>query len=242
MSKSEKIKAVALVSTGLDSQLAAKIVHDLGIEVIGLHCVFRFDPFIKEDQEKVDALFRPLGVSVQTVDLTEAFLPVLLDPPHGYGSNFNPCIDCKVFMFQYAKQFIHEAGADFLITGEVAGQRPMTQKTPMIVHIERAAGLEGRVLRPLSAKLLKPSVPELQGWVDRDQLLDISGRGRKTQLALVKAFGIQEYNTPAGGCILTNPQFSLHEKLLSKIVCCRSSGQSRSLTSELFIPSCFSER
>lgn len=210
----KKLKAIALVSTGLDSQLSVKIIHDLGIDVLGLHCVFRFDPFIKEDQEQIDALFKSLGVRVQTVDLTEAFLSVLLDPPHGYGSNFNPCIDCKVFMFRYAKQFMEENGFAFLVTGEVAGQRPMTQKTPMMVHIERNAGLEGWVVRPLSAKLLKPTLPEMKGWIDREKLLDISGRGRKGQFELVKKYGIKEFNTPAGGCILTNPQFSQRARAL----------------------------
>ncbi len=213
----KKIKAVALVSTGLDSQLAAKVVADLGIDVQGLHCVFRYDPFMKDVEKKIAERFDPLGIRVKVVDLTNEFLPVLLEPKHGYGKNINPCIDCKVFIYRYAKEYMKEIGASFLITGEVAGQRPMTQKTPMLKHLEREGDLEGLVLRPLTAKHLDPTIPEKEGWVDRNQLLDIAGRGRKTQFELVEKYGIKEFNNPAGGCIFTNPQFGDRAKVLLKL-------------------------
>lgn len=212
----KKIKAVALVSTGLDSQLAARVVSDLGIDVQGLHCVFKYDPFIKNIEDKIAEQYDPLSIPVRVVDLTDAFFSVLLEPKHGYGKNINPCIDCKIFIYRYAKKYMQEIGAKFLITGEVAGQRPMTQKTPMLKHLEREGGLEGLVLRPLTAKHLDPTIPEKEGWVDRNQLLDIAGRGRKIQMALVKKYGIASFENPAGGCIFTNPQFGDRAKVLLK--------------------------
>ena len=213
--RGRQMKAVAMVSSGLDSMLAAKMIQDMGIEVTGLHAVFRYDPYMSEDPtDKMTELFKPTGIQLRIVDYSEAFLPVLLNPAHGYGSCVNPCIDCKIFIFTQAKKLMDEIGASFLFTGEVLGQRPMTQKRNMMKHIERAAGLERLVLRPLCAKHLEPTIPEEEGWVDRNQLLDIIGRGRKVQLAMVKEYGIERFNSPAGGCILTNPQYADRAKAL----------------------------
>ena len=209
------MKAVAMVSSGLDSMLAAKMIQDMGIEVTGLHAVFRYDPYMSEDPtDKLTELFKPTGIELKIIDYSEAFLPVLLNPAHGYGSCVNPCIDCKIFIFTQAKKLMEEIGASFVFTGEVLGQRPMTQKRNMMKHIERAAGLERLVLRPLCAKHLEPTIPEEEGWVDRNQLLDIIGRGRKVQLSMVKAYGIEQFNSPAGGCILTTPQYADRAKAL----------------------------
>lgn len=198
-----------MVSSGLDSLLAAKMMKDMGFDVVGLHAVFRYDPYMPEDAtDRMKRLFQPIGIDLNLVDYSSEFLPVLLDPPHGYGSCINPCIDCKVFIFRKARELMESVGASFVFTGEVLGQRPMTQKRNMMKHIERAAGLEGLVLRPLCAKHLEPTIPEEEGWVDRNQLLDIIGRGRKRQLAMVEAYGIHEFEPPAGGCILTTPQYA----------------------------------
>ena len=203
------IKAVALVSSGLDSMLAAKIVYDMGIEVTGLHCVFRFDPTIETDiQTKLDQLYHPVGIPVLVKDVTPDFLQIVLNPAHGYGSQVNPCIDCKIFMYRQAARVMKETGAAFLVTGEVLGQRPMTQNKPMLYHIEKLAEMKGNVLRPLSACKLRETIPEREGWVSRERLFGMAGRGRKEQIALAAEFGFDHYPQPAGGCILTNPQFS----------------------------------
>jgi tRNA-specific 2-thiouridylase len=209
-------KAVALVSSGLDSMLAAFIIKRMHIEVIGMHCVFRFDTKADFNCLPLENRFRPAGIPVMVQDVTAEFLPVLLKPQHGYGSQVNPCIDCKIFMFRRAKEFMRETGADFLVTGEVLGQRPMTQTRPMMIHIEKESGLKGRVLRPLCALHMEMTVPEQQGWIDRKQLYAFSGRGRKDQIALAKTLGIEEYEQPAGGCILTNPQFAARVRALLK--------------------------
>jgi tRNA-specific 2-thiouridylase len=210
-------KAVALVSSGLDSILAAFIVKRLNIEVVGLHCVFRFDPNLESDNRPpIKNRFLPAGIPVIVRDVTAEFLPVVLKPDHGYGSQVNPCIDCKIFMFKRAKELMQEAEADFLVTGEVLGQRPMTQTRSMMIHIEKESGLRGLVLRPLCALHMEMTVPEQQGWIDREQLFAFAGRGRKDQIALAKTLGIKEYEQPAGGCILTNPQFAARARALLK--------------------------
>jgi tRNA-specific 2-thiouridylase len=210
-------KAVALVSSGLDSMLAAFIVKKLNIEVVGLHCVFRFDPNAESDHRLLlENRFLPAGIPVIVRDVTDQFLPVVLKPHHGYGSQVNPCIDCKIFMFRRAKELMLETGADFLVTGEVLGQRPMTQNRPMMIHIEKESGLRGLVLRPLCALHMEITVPEQEGWIDREQLFAFAGRGRKDQIALAETLGVKEYEQPAGGCILTNPQFAARVRALLK--------------------------
>jgi tRNA U34 2-thiouridine synthase MnmA/TrmU len=146
----------------------------------------------------------------------EEFLEIVKKPKHGYGSNMNPCIDCRILLFKKAKEHLAKVGASFVITGEVLGQRPMSQKLHTMELIEKEAGLEGLVLRPLSAKLLEETIPEKEGWVARDKLLAIAGRGRKEQFSLAHEFGIHDYPCPSGGCLLTDPEFSKRLKDLMK--------------------------
>jgi len=139
-------------------------------------------------------------------------LDVVKHPKHGYGSNMNPCIDCRIFMLKKAKAYMESAGASFIITGEVLGQRPMSQRRDSMRLIEKEAGLEGFILRPLSAKLLPASIPEKEGWVDREKLLNMQGRSRKPQIRLADHFDIRDYPCPAGGCLLTDPGFAQRMK------------------------------
>jgi len=212
--KAEKPKAVALLSGGLDSTLAVKLMIEQGIEVkavaiktpfcdfdCGHGCGFR----VKEVAEK-------LGVELKTFYLGEEYLEMLKDPKHGYGSGMNPCIDCREMMFKVAKDYMHQIDAKFIITGEVLEQRPMSQNPRALKIIEQESGLEGKVLRPLSAKHLEPTEAERSGLVKREQLLSIKGRTRKMQIELAKNFGITDYPNSAGGCLLTDPQFAKRAK------------------------------
>ncbi len=148
------------------------------------------------------------GIDIHVVDITEAHLKMLRSPRYGYGRNMNPCIDCHILMVAEAMQRREAWGADFLATGEVLGERPMSQNRAALDLVAKRSGAEGLLLRPLSAKLLEPTVPEQQGWVAREEMLDISGRGRRRQMELAEQWGIQEYQTPAGGCLLTDMSFS----------------------------------
>ena len=195
------MKAIALISGGLDSSLAAKLVKEEGIEVIGLKFKIPFCP----DGSKN---FSDLGIEIKEVNINDDFLEMMKNPRYGYGANMNPCIDCKILMLRRAKELMKEYGAQFIITGEVLGQRPMSQHKQALETIAKKAGLEGLVLRPLSARLLAETIPEKEGWIKRDKLLSFSGRGRKPQLALAETLGIREYAQPAGGCLLTEPEFS----------------------------------
>jgi tRNA U34 2-thiouridine synthase MnmA/TrmU len=153
-----------------------------------------------------------LGVPIEVVDVSEEYVNTLLNPKYGYGKNINPFIDCRIMMLRKAKEIMDREGYHFVITGEVAGQRPMSQRLPALKLIEKEAGLEGYILRPLSAKLLPPTVPERIGLVDRERLLNISGRGRKVQISLAKRYGI-DYEQPSGGrCYLTDPNYALKFK------------------------------
>jgi hypothetical protein len=223
-----RIKAVALVSSGLDSLLSVKIVHDLGVEVLGLHCSFSFGGSSKINRlSALEDMLRPFGVPLSVIDITEPFMDVMRCPEHGFGSAVNPCIDCHLFMLRAAKKWMEEIGASFVVTGEVVGQRPMSQNKPTLFHIEKHADLRRLILRPLSAKLLPVTIPEENGWVDRDSLYAIGGRGRKPQEELAARMGITEYFQPAGGCILTDPIFA---KRVKTFIRCR--GQ-ENLTSEV---------
>ena len=202
-------RAVALMSSGLDSLLSAKIVRDQGIEVDGLHCTFQFGfaPGPSRSEE-LKLLIEPIGIRLHVLDVTEPYMDILRRPAHGFGSAVNPCIDCHLFMLRQAKALMEKIGADFVVTGEVAGQRPMSQTRPMLFHIEKLAGLKGLILRPLSAKALPVSIPEEKGWIDREALYGVTGRGRKAQEALAARFGFNRYFQPAGGCILTDPYYA----------------------------------
>jgi len=207
--------AIALLSGGLDSTLSARIVQEQGINVVGVHFSTGFCGVQRRRRVARPAEFgspalgnqalqsaATLEIPIEIIDVSDDYLTVVLNPAHGYGSNMNPCQDCRAFMLRQAKAFLEEIGADFAVTGEVVGQRPNSQKRHMLYQTERESGLGGLILRPLSAKLLRPTIPEREGWVIRDQLYAISGRGRKQQMELAARFGISEYPQPAGGCCL----------------------------------------
>jgi len=204
------MKAIALLSGGLDSTLAAKVVLDLGIELEALNfltvfctCTNRGETCLAS-QKAVSALGIPLNV----LNVSEEYLHVVKNPKHGYGSNMNPCIDCRIFMMKRAKAYMEKIGASFIVTGEVLGERPMSQRRDSMRLIEKEAGLDGLILRPLSARLLPASIPEKEGWVDREKLLRIQCRSRKPQIQLADHYGIRDYPCPAGGCLLTDPGFA----------------------------------
>ncbi|HIE44563.1 MAG TPA: hypothetical protein EYP78_07215 [Candidatus Omnitrophica bacterium] len=204
------MKALALLSGGLDSSLAVKFMLDQDIEVIGVNF---FTPFClcdgkKGRKKKSIVLAEELNIELKLFNISEEYLQIVKNPRYGYGKNLNSCIDCRILMLRKAKQLMSKIGADFVITGEVLGQRPMSQNRRAMEIIEKESGLEGLIVRPLSAKLLPPTIPEKEGWINRERLLDIVGRTRKRQFSLAKEFGISEYACPAGGCLLTDPIFS----------------------------------
>ena len=200
------MKALALLSGGLDSMLAIKLVLEQGIKVVALHLDL---PVLSEKKAYADRVAEQLGIPLLKIEVGEDYLELIRNPKHGYGKNMNPCIDCRVYMLKEAKRQAEKVGAAFIITGEVLGRRSMSQYEQVLKQEEKEAGVEGIVLRPLSAKLLPETLPEHEGWVDRDRLLDLSGKSRKPQLALAQESGIEGHRTPAGGCLLTDKQFSL---------------------------------
>ncbi|MBI3900453.1 MAG: tRNA (5-methylaminomethyl-2-thiouridylate)-methyltransferase [Gammaproteobacteria bacterium] len=213
-------KAVALISGGLDSMLAARVMQDHGVHVEGINfytgfCVEGHTHAIRNEHrdkpKRNNALWvaEQLGIKLHIIDVIEEYKDVVLNPKHGYGSNLNPCLDCKGFMVGKAREWMEANGFDFIITGEVVGQRPMSQRKDTMPVVARESGAFDRLLRPLCAKLLAPTLPEAEGWVDRERLFDFNGRSRKPQMALAAHFGIEEYAQPAGGCcFLTNEQYS----------------------------------
>jgi tRNA U34 2-thiouridine synthase MnmA/TrmU len=197
------MKALAVFSGGLDSMLAAELIRAQGIEVLGL---FFETPFFTSSRARRSA--EVIDLPLKVIDLTEPHLEVVRKPRHGYGLNMNPCIDCHALMLRSAGDRLAEEGASFIITGEVLGQRPMSQNLRALSTVAAQSGYRGLILRPLSAKLLPVTVPEEEGWVEREALMGFSGRSRKPQMELAKAFHIAEYPSPAGGCLLTDPIFS----------------------------------
>jgi tRNA-specific 2-thiouridylase len=200
--------AVVLLSGGLDSTLAVKMMIEQGIEVTAVHftspfcnCSSRKGGCRNEARRVTEEFGIPLRVVVKGMD----YLRVVEKAPHGYGRGMNPCIDCRIYMLRKVAGMLDEFGASFVVTGEVLGQRPMSQHRQAINTIERESGLAGRILRPLSARLFPPTLPEEEGIVDRGRLLSISGRSRKPQIELADRFGVQDYPCPAGGCLLTDP-------------------------------------
>lgn len=197
------VKAIGLFSGGLDSVLAVKVLQDQDIEIIGI----AFEtPFFgaKKARNAAEAINLPLKV----IDCTEKHLAMLKAPRYGYGKNMNPCIDCHALMLEMAGGLMAGEEADFLFTGEVLGQRSKSQTGQSLRLVAKLSGLEGYILRPLSALLLPETIPEIKGKVDRKRLLDIRGRGRKRQIALAKHYDLSSYSNPAGGCLLTDPVFS----------------------------------
>jgi tRNA U34 2-thiouridine synthase MnmA/TrmU len=206
----EAIKAVCLVSGGLDSALAVRLMQEQGIRILAVNFVLPFLKTAAAGGGDVPArVARSLGIDLRSVHLGDGYLDIIRHPEHGYGKNINPCIDCHIHMLRKAKEIMVAEGASFVVTGEVVGQRPMSQRRDMLRRIEKRSGLEGLLLRPLSAKLLDPTIPESRGWVRRDDLLAISGRSRKELIRLAHQKGITGYSTPAGGCLLTDPGYAL---------------------------------
>ncbi len=196
------MKAVALFSGGLDSMLSIRVIKDQGIDVVALNFDIGFEKSDKSEFRK--KICENLGVELRILDIKKQFFDeVLFDPQYGYGKYFNPCIDCHANMIRHAKSVMEEIGASFIITGEVVGQRPKSQRAEALKQVNKISEADGYILRPLSAKLLEPTIPEKEGWVDREKLYGISGRGRQKQLELTKKFGITEFAPPAGGCMLT---------------------------------------
>jgi tRNA U34 2-thiouridine synthase MnmA/TrmU len=203
-------KAVALLSGGLDSTLAVHLMKSMGVELVALNFTTVFCQCNRGGSCKSEAkaVSEALGIPVKMLNITDSFLKLVKKPKYGYGKNMNPCIDCRINMFRMAGEFVREIGADFIVTGEVLGQRPMSQRREAMKIIEREAGVEGLVLRPLCARHMPPTIPEKLGLVDRQKLLDFKGRGRKGQMQLADVFELKDYPCPAGGCLLTDPMFA----------------------------------
>jgi tRNA-uridine 2-sulfurtransferase len=206
----KKVKALSLFSGGLDSILATRVVMEQGLEVEAIQFItpfFNYDVLDDIEAHKVQMQAK-YGINVEVEDISIGYLQLLHNPVHGFGKNFNPCIDCKIMMFTRAKEMLVEKGASFLISGEVLGQRPMSQRRDTLNVIERDSGTKSILLRPLCAQLMRETEAETEGWVDRSKLLRMSGRSRSPQIALAKKMGITDFPTPAGGCILADPVLS----------------------------------
>mgnify|MGYP001275308707 CR=1 FL=1 len=209
------MKAISLFSGGLDSQLAVKLMQNQGIEVTAI----TFDSPFFGANERTKKAARHLGIEwlVQPVG-DEYFEKVLKNPVYGYGKNLNPCIDCHAFMFRKAGDLMQDLGASFIITGEVLGQRPMSQNRSALNAVDKLSGYKGYIVRPLCGQLLDATIPEKEGWIDRQMLLDISGRSRTRQMQLAEKYGIQEYPSPAGGCLLTEQNYVRRLKHLMSLI------------------------
>jgi tRNA U34 2-thiouridine synthase MnmA/TrmU len=215
------MKALALLSGGLDSTLAVKLMLNQGIEVETINFVTPFC-LCKKGCSGAAEVAKKFHVPVKIVNVGRDYLKILRNPKYGYGRNMNPCIDCRIFMLKKAKKHAKDTGASFIFTGEVLDERPMSQHWKALNIIEKEARLEGKILRPLSAKLLPKTEAERKGWVDRARLLDIKGRSRKKQIALATEFAITDYPCPAGGCLLTYKEYAnklrdlfKHKKIVS---------------------------
>ncbi|MFA5287541.1 MAG: tRNA 4-thiouridine(8) synthase ThiI [Candidatus Omnitrophota bacterium] len=217
------MKAIALISGGLDSILAAKIIEIQGVVVVPLYfkipfCHIKAPTYLGKNLSSFVKI--SLGEELRTVDISDEFLNLILKPKYGFGSHMNPCIDCKILMLLKAKELMPRFNAQFIVTGEVLGQRPMSQHKQALKTIEEKSGLTGLLLRPLSARNITPTIPEENGWVNRDKLLGLSGRSRRPQIKLAKEFNILGYPNASGGCLLTDRQFSarLKDLIVHKVV------------------------
>src|SRR3989344_4725862 len=215
------MKALALLSGGLDSTLAIKLIQQQGIDVVALNFTSPFCLCGGKSGCASIAMARQLNVKVKRMEKGKEYLKILRNPKHGYGRYMNPCIDCRIFIFKKAKKYAKQIGAEFIFTGEVLDQRPMSQHFKTLMLIEKEAGLKGKILRPLSAKLLPETEAEKKGFVDRNKLLAIKGRSRKEQIQLAKNYNL-DFFCPSGGCLLTYKEFSdklrdlfNHKKLIS---------------------------
>ncbi|DAB40060.1 MAG TPA: ATP-binding protein [Sulfurovum sp. UBA12169] len=204
------MRAISLFSGGLDSMIAIKLMRDQGIDVTAVHIKTGFGG-TKDIGVILKERAKMAGADFRTIDVREEYIQkVLFSPKYGYGKNFNPCIDCHGYMFRVGKAVMEELDASFIFSGEVIGQRPMSQRHDALKQVSTIAEdkEEKLILRPLSAKLMEPTTPELEGWVDREKLLDISGRSRERQLALAASYGWEDYESPGGGCLLTEAHYS----------------------------------
>ncbi len=201
-------KAISLLSGGLDSILATELIRSQGIEVVAFNVKTPFCIPKKDGTSEAIEAANQLKIPLKVVNVGKDYLQMLRNPKYGYGKNMNPCIDCKIFMIRKAKKYAKEIGADFLFTGEVLGERPKSQHGPALKIIEEEAGLKGKLLRPLSAKLLRETKAERKGLVDRAKLCNIQGRSRKPQFQLAREFGIKSFPAPAGGCLLTCEEYA----------------------------------
>lgn len=202
------MKAVALFSGGLDSTLAIKLIIDQGIDVLAINISTGFGS-TKDRREHMENMCRQIGAEFRIVDIQSEYVQdVLFDPKYGYGKNFNPCIDCHAKMFAVAKRVMEKEGASFLISGEVMGQRPMSQNKDALQTVLDESNCDGLLLRPMSAHHLTPTIAEEKGWVDRDKLEGITGRSRARQLELAQEIGLEDFESPGGGCLLTDESFA----------------------------------
>jgi len=210
LDRKEKIKAVGLFSGGLDSALAIKLIQEQGIEVIALNYM---SPFFSEAHPgSMQRLADRLGVQLKLIDKVDEYIDIVREPKHGHGKNVNPCIDCKIFILREAKKFAEQIEAKFVFTGEVVGQRPMSQHFRTLMLIEEEADLSGKLVRPLSAGILPATEAEKNGWIDRQKLLKIRGRTRSQQLELAKRFGLDGFLSGTSGCRLTDPGYAQRVK------------------------------
>ncbi len=201
------VKAIGLLSGGLDSMLAVRVIQDQGIEVLGL----TFEtPFFTANNAKRAA--KDLGIKLKVLDVTEEHLEIVRFPAHGYGRTLNPCIDCHAFMFRKAGELMDQLNFDFIFSGEVLGERPMSQNYRSLKTVAKESGYREYILRPLSAKRLPETKPESEGKVDRERLFSFHGRSRRPQIELAKKYNLHWYPNPAGGCLLTDPNFGLRLK------------------------------
>jgi tRNA-specific 2-thiouridylase len=204
-------KAVVLMSGGLDSTLAVRMIHDMGIEIVGVHFT---GPFCQCNRGKGGCISyakeqaENLGIEFRTLPLGGDYIDIVIDPRHGYGSGVNPCMDCRILMFRRARELMNEVGASFVVTGEVLGQRPMSQLKHKLAVIEKESGLQGLIVRPLCGKHMPETLPEIEGIIDRKKMLAISGRSRKEQIDLAAMLEVGDYPCPAGGCLLTDKPFA----------------------------------
>jgi len=217
----ESRRAVALISGGLDSLLAARVVQEQGVHVEGINfftgfCVEGHTHAIREQHrdrpKRNNALWaaEQLGIKLHIVDIIEEYKDIVINPKHGYGANLNPCLDCKIFMVRKAREWMDAHEFDFIVTGEVIGQRPMSQRKDTMPVVARDSGAEERLVRPLCAKNLPPTLPEREGWLDRERMHGFSGRSRKPQIALAASYGFEDFAQPAGGCcFLTDRRYAV---------------------------------
>lgn len=209
-----KTKGLLLFSGGLDSMLAAKVLMEQDIILQGIHFSLPFNDTDYNSDETIIELAKSINLPLRIEYPYDDYIEMLKKPAHGYGKNMNPCIDCKILFLRKASEILHKENYDFIATGEVNGQRPMSQRKDMINHIEKQSDLSGYILRPLSASFFKPTIAEQSGKIDRNLLLNISGRGRHKQLELVEKYDIKDYQSPAGGCLFTDPNYSKRLKCL----------------------------